>query len=82
MRRGYASIVKILILTRGLPHPPNTGARIHDFHLIRELSREAKVVGCSLMRLDREVSDELGRLCEAVITFRPDPRSRPEKLWA
>jgi glycosyltransferase involved in cell wall biosynthesis len=80
--RLSARIVKILIYTRGLPYPPNTGARIHDFHLIRELSREAKVVVCSLLQFDCEVPEQLQRLCEAVVTFRPTPRSRRQKVLA
>lgn len=74
--------MNVLILTRGLPYPPNSGARIHDFHLIRELSRQARVVVCSIIQFQREIPDELRRLCHAVVTFRPKPHSHVELLNA
>lgn len=79
---GETDVVKILMLTRGLPYPLDTGAHIHDFHLLRELAREAEVVLCSLVRIDREVPEALRRMCKEVVVLRPNPRRAREIIGA
>jgi polysaccharide biosynthesis protein PslH len=60
--------MRILFVTYGLPYPPDSGARMHDFHLIREIARHARVVVCSLAigPTDPAHVAELRRFCEAV----------------
>ena len=60
------------MITLGLPFPPDSGARIRDFNLIREISRNAKVCLCSLLTEDLPPNiDELWQYCETIETYGP-----------
>lgn len=59
---------RIAYLTHRVPYPPDKGDRIRNYHVLRELSRHARVWLAALA--DEPVSDEqkarLGDLCEQV----------------
>jgi len=69
--------MKILFVTYGLPYPPDSGARMHDFHLIRRVSREARVLVCSLAPTarDRSLAAEMEPYCEVVEVHEEPPRT-------
>ncbi|MGA2434716.1 MAG: glycosyltransferase family 4 protein [Bryobacteraceae bacterium] len=69
--------MKVLWVTFGLPNPPDCGVRLRDFHLIREVSRSARVILLSLVP-HGGVTDpgELRDVCERVETWRM-PRTVP-----
>lgn len=46
--------MRILYVTYGLPFPPNTGARLRDFHLIRHVGAQHDVHLLSLLESDEE----------------------------
>jgi glycosyltransferase involved in cell wall biosynthesis len=80
MRRKY----KFLMLNCALPYPLVSGSRIRDYYLIREMSRAADVVLCSFVPYQREIPEELRRICTAVECFRPGPRRLHElviEMW-
>lgn len=52
--------MRVLFVTYGLPVPPHSGARLHDFHLIRRVARRHEVSVLSLL----ESADELEHLDE------------------
>ncbi len=66
---------RVLYVTHRVPYPPDKGDRIRNFHLLRQLSRRAKVWLVSLA--DEPVAPEterlLGGLCERV-AFVPTAR--------
>jgi glycosyltransferase involved in cell wall biosynthesis len=74
--------MRILLVTFGLPYPPDSGVRIRDFHLLRELSRHAEVSLLSLLTV--EPGDGAGRLrawCRTVETI-PMTRRSPVRHLA
>lgn len=72
--------MRVLSITYGLPWPLTEGAKIRDFHLLRELARSAEVSVLSLCKDDRHPakSPELKRFCAVVETFTPPVRG----AWA
>jgi sugar transferase (PEP-CTERM/EpsH1 system associated) len=63
--------MRILFVTYGLPYPPDAGARMHDYHLIRQISRYAQVLLCSLgtTPADLDHVEALKPYCEAVEVY-------------
>ena len=65
-----ASTMRILLLCHRFPYPPNSGANIRSFNMIRHLSQHHAVVVASPTRNEKERESEadLARLCAGVIT--------------
>jgi hypothetical protein len=61
--------MRILFVTFGLPYPPDSGVRIHDFHLIKNISRHDSVLLLSLIISPEQVEyvDQLRRYCDMVV---------------
>ena len=62
--------MNVLWLTFGLPYPADAGARIRDFHLIREVARTSRIHLFSLVLPDGPT--DVGRLrgfCKSIETF-------------
>ncbi|HWP92365.1 MAG TPA: glycosyltransferase family 4 protein [Thermodesulfobacteriota bacterium] len=57
--------MKILFVTLGLPYPPDCGARIHDYNLIKNISGHHSVFLLSLITEEKQVRqvDHLRKLC-------------------
>jgi sugar transferase (PEP-CTERM/EpsH1 system associated) len=72
--------MNVLWLTFGLPHPADAGARIRDFHLIRETARCSAIHLFSLLPLGAPTDvGELGDFCKSIETFvLPPPLSGPQ----
>ena len=72
--------MNVLWLTFGLPYPADAGARIRDFHLIREAARTSAIHLFSL--LPPGAPKDVGRLqdyCKSIETFvLPQPLSGPQ----
>jgi glycosyltransferase involved in cell wall biosynthesis len=68
--------MKLLVVTYGLPYPLTEGAKIRDYHLLRELSEEAEIVLLSLCKDDRDHPDtrQMQTFCHEVETFLPSRR--------
>ncbi len=49
--------MKILFVTFGLPYPPDSGVRIHDFYLIKNISQYHSVLLLSLITDPQQVKD-------------------------
>jgi polysaccharide biosynthesis protein PslH len=62
--------MQILFLSHRLPFPPNDGARVRAFHIIRHLSRRHEVTVAALARSEDEVAaaGQLSGHCREVIT--------------
>jgi hypothetical protein len=62
--------MRILLLCHRFPYPPNSGANIRSFNMIRHLSRHHAVVVASLTRSDKERNEvsALEEQCAGVIT--------------
>src|SRR5580658_3655416 len=75
--------MRMLAVTYGLPWPLTEGAKIRDFHLLREAAKESEVFLLSLCKDDRGQPDtrELRRFCSRVETYVPPARSSPAHLW-
>jgi sugar transferase (PEP-CTERM/EpsH1 system associated) len=65
-----AEKLRILFLCHRFPYPPNSGANIRSFNMIRHLSRDHAVVVASLTRSEAEhqAIGDLEKLCAGVIT--------------
>jgi sugar transferase (PEP-CTERM/EpsH1 system associated) len=62
--------MNVLWLTYGLPYPPDSGARIRDFHLIREAARTSRIHLFSLLPPgDLTDAGELRDFCKSIETF-------------
>jgi sugar transferase (PEP-CTERM/EpsH1 system associated) len=59
---------RVLYLTHRVPHPPDKGDRIRNYHLLRQLARRCRVwLGCLADEpVGAETTAELNRLCERV----------------
>jgi sugar transferase (PEP-CTERM/EpsH1 system associated) len=70
--------MRILAVTRDLPWPVSQGAKIRDYHLLREVAKEAEVVILALCKDDPVNLDprQLLQFCAAVETYVP-PERRP-----
>jgi polysaccharide biosynthesis protein PslH len=67
----------VLWVTFGLPYPPDSGVRLRDFHLIREVSKSARVLLFSLVPPGgTNDPGELTELCDRVETWAM-PRGLP-----
>ncbi|MGF1630363.1 MAG: TIGR03087 family PEP-CTERM/XrtA system glycosyltransferase [Kiloniellaceae bacterium] len=62
--------MRILFLCHRFPYPPNSGANIRSFNMIRHLSRDHAVVVASLTRneTERQAIPDLERQCAGVVT--------------
>jgi sugar transferase (PEP-CTERM/EpsH1 system associated) len=60
--------MRILFVTYGLPYPPDSGVRLHDFHLIKNVSKYYRVFLLSLItEFDQaKYLDDLREYCEHV----------------
>ncbi len=60
--------MRILFVTYGLPFPPDSGGRIHDFHLLKNISRHHSVLLLSLLEFPEEINrvKELEKYCDLV----------------
>jgi glycosyltransferase involved in cell wall biosynthesis len=60
------------MITLGLPYPPDSGTRIRDFKLLREISFGAQVSLCSLLTEEPPADiAALQQLCQTVDTYNP-----------
>ena len=67
--------MRVLLVTLGFPYPPDSGTRIRDFNLLRQLAGSVHVCLCCLLTEDLPADWKmLERYCETIETFRP-PRS-------
>jgi polysaccharide biosynthesis protein PslH len=76
--------MRILLLTYGIPWPLDSGARIRDFHLIRELSKAAEIHLWCFAKDEGSISDlrALRAVCCGLEIYRPAARSIFESLTA
>lgn len=60
--------MRILFVTFGLPYPPDIGVRIHDFYLIKNISRHHSVSLLSLITSPQQVEflPELRQYCDHI----------------
>src|SRR5262245_12784282 len=68
--------MKLLLVSHRLPYPPNHGAKIRSFNMIRYLSQKHSVVVASPAQNLKEVGEgaELRKYCDDVICdVLPDP---------
>src|SRR5947209_7478119 len=77
MRSLDRASLRVLAVTYGLPWPLTEGAKIRDYHLLRELAKSAEVTLLSFCKDDREPPDaaELLRFCASVEAWVPPARS-------
>jgi len=69
--------MKILWITFGVPYPPDSGVRQRDFHLIREVSRDARIfLFCLVPQRGATDPGRLREFCDCVETW-PMPRGLP-----
>jgi sugar transferase (PEP-CTERM/EpsH1 system associated) len=68
----------VVYLTHRVPYPPDKGDRIRNYHVLRELSKHARVWLAALADepVTPEQSARLGELCERVVLI-PHSQSRP-----
>jgi sugar transferase (PEP-CTERM/EpsH1 system associated) len=72
--------MRILWITLGLPFPPDSGTRIRDFNLIRQVSTKVEICLCSLLTEDLPPEwRALQQYCETIETYRP---SAPASAWS
>jgi glycosyltransferase involved in cell wall biosynthesis len=69
--------MRVLAITYGLPWPLTEGTKIRDYHLLRELAKEADVHLLAFCKDDSVPPDpaELKRFCASVDMYVPPPRS-------
>lgn len=74
--------MNILFVTYGLPYPLNSGSRIREFNLIRNISRHHSVSLLSLLESKDEIRHipELEKYCDSVDVVLMTQRSPGEKL--
>lgn len=74
--------MRILFVTFGLPYPPDSGVRIHDFNLIKNISRHHSVLLLSLILSPGQVQhvDELRKCCDLVDFVIAKPHSVKEHV--
>lgn len=76
--------MKVLAITYGLPWPLTEGAKIRDFHLLRELSASAQVSLLAFCKDDPQANPvpSLNAFCHSVETFSPPPTNPLQALSA
>jgi hypothetical protein len=74
--------MRILFVTFGLPYPPDSGVKIHDFHLIKNISRHHSVFLLSLITKPEQVEflPQLRQYCDLVDFVLEKPRSLGEHI--
>lgn len=74
--------LRILLVTFGLPYPPDSGVRIHDFYLIKNISRHHSLFLLSLIANPDQVNDvpELSQYCDLVDFVLAKQRSFSEHI--
>jgi polysaccharide biosynthesis protein PslH len=75
--------MRIVFVTEGLPYPPHSGARLRDYHLIRQASRQHRVTVLSQLETAQEAQHvpQLRSLCERVETVLPPPHRPVATAW-
>ncbi len=68
--------IKVLVVTYGTPYPPNSGVRIRDFNLLRQISRSVTLYLC-ILATESSIPDlsELGKFCAKIIRIPESPRT-------
>jgi sugar transferase (PEP-CTERM/EpsH1 system associated) len=68
---------RILLINSGFPYPPTSGARIRDFHLIRQVSQAFKIVLLCLLQFpeERDRVEGLKPYCETIEVVSPIPQT-------
>jgi sugar transferase (PEP-CTERM/EpsH1 system associated) len=76
--------MRILFITFGLPYPPDSGVRIHDFYLIKNVSQHHSVLLLSLITSPQQVKyiEQIGKYCDFVDFVVVKPRSIKEHASA
>lgn len=66
--RNEGPILNLLYITFGLPVPPDSGARLRDFNLIRRVGQHHQVSVLSLLEFEDELqhAEDLKRFCDHV----------------
>ncbi|MER3446056.1 MAG: hypothetical protein C4291_04115 [Candidatus Dadabacteria bacterium] len=74
--------MRILFITFGLPYPPDSGVRIHDFYLIKNVSKHHSVLVLSLIKSPEQVEHikKLRQYCDYVDFVLERPRSIREHI--
>ncbi len=73
--------MNILLVTYGSPYPPNSGAAIRDYNLIRYISRTHNIFLLSLLYFPRAPGwERLKDYCEVVDLFEMPPHSLREQV--
>src|SRR5579885_476552 len=69
--------MKILFITFGLPYPPDSGVRIHDFYLVKNISQHHSVLVLSLLTSREQVKHIQGlrQYCDYVDFVLEKPHS-------
>lgn len=74
--------MRILFVTFGLPYPPDSGVRIHDFYLIKNISRNHSVFLLSLLLSPEQVEyiEQMKKYCDLVDYVHARRRSVVENI--
>lgn len=74
--------MKILYVTYGLPYPPNSGARVRDYNLIRHVSQEHTVLLLSLLEdpEERKFIPHIEALCDYIDVALMHPRTAAQHI--
>ncbi len=82
MTKIHTKSNRILFVTSGLPYPPHSGARQHDFHLIKEVSKYYSVSLLSLLETEseRRFIENLRPYCDSIDVVTASPRSFRENV--
>lgn len=75
--------MRILFITFGLPYPPDSGVRIHDFYLIKNVSQHHSVLLLSLITSPQqdEYIEQIGKYCDFVDFVVAKTRSVREQIF-
>lgn len=76
-----AEQLKVLEVTYGTPYPPDSGARIRDYNLLRQISRSITLYLCILVT-EASLPDlsELREFCAKIVTVPAPRRTRLQQL--
>ncbi len=71
--------MRILFVTYGLPYPPDSGGRIHDFNLLKNISKYHSVLLLSLLEFPEEINKvpKLRKYCDLIDVVLKERRT----LW-
>ncbi len=72
----------VLWVTFGLPYPPDSGVRLRDFHLIREISKTARILlFCLIPHGGESDAGELRNYCDRIETWEMPSGFPPLQLF-